>query len=225
MITVNVSANLKEFNKLTAQLSLQQIAKATSGAINKTLMLGRTQARKQVKAVYNIPNRYMGYVDIKRARLSELQLEGHIFARSGPLPMDAFNPVYNPPTGGKLRITRRGQLKQTNTNSRKKGGGVTIEIRKGQKKVLSYAFLLPNAKPRVFARGDYEKDSDGRYVFNRRHKRKEYVKTGNDSVTNLVSVSVFGALINDKVLPIIADKVNNNFNRVLINAIERQTKI
>jgi hypothetical protein len=221
MVEINVKSNLKEFDRLAKNLSERQINKAASDAINKALLLGRSESRRQVKRVYNIPNRYQNFIDVKRAKPSSLS--GHIFARTLPLPMDAFNPVFNITSGGavtgRLRITRRGQLKQTNARSKNASAGVTIEVRKGRKTIVPYAFLIPGAKPRVFARGDYEQN--GRYAFIRRREREEN-SAGNDRVTNMLSVTIYGALINRSVLPIVEKKVNDNFNRLFENALQRQ---
>lgn len=221
MIEVNVKSNIDEFSALTARLSKKQIAKATSDAINKTLLLGRTESRKQVRRVYNIPNRYLNYIDVKRAKPSNLA--GNIFARTIPLPMDAFNPVFNQVSNGaivgRLRVTRRGQLKQSRARGAAEGSGVTIEVRKGRKTIVPYAFLLPGSKPRVFARGDYE--SGGRYAFIRRHHR-EANSNNNDRVTNMLSVTIYGALINNDVLPSVERRVADNYNRLLENALLRQ---
>lgn len=221
MVEINVKSNLKEFEQLAKNLSDKQINKAASDAINKALILGRSESRRQVKKVYNIPNRYQNFIDVKRSKPSSLS--GHIFARTLPLPMDAFNPVFNVVQGGavtsRLRVTRRGQLTQTNARSRKAAAGVTIEVRKGKKTIVPYAFLIPGAKPRVFARGDYEQN--GRYSFIRRHHREEN-STGNDRVTNMLSVTIYGALINRAVLPIVEKKVGDNFNRLFENALHRQ---
>lgn len=221
MVEINVKSNLKEFESLAKNLSEKQINKAASDAINKALLLGRTESRRQIKKVYNVPNRYQSFIDIHRAKPSSLS--GHIFARTLPLPMDAFNPVFNITNGGavtgRLRVTRRGQLKQTSSRAKKATSGVTIEVRKGRKTIVSYAFLIPGAKPRVFARGDYEQN--GRYAFIRRHKREDN-SAGNDRVTNMLSVTIYGALINKSVLPIVEKKVGENFNRLFENALQRQ---
>ncbi len=220
MIEVNVKSNIEEFSALASRLSKKQIAKATSDAINKTLLLGRSESRKQVKRIYNIPNRYLNYIDVKRSKPSNLI--GNIFARTIPLPMDAFNPVFNQVRNGaivgRLRITRRGQLRQSSARGKNATGGVTIEVKKGRKTIVPYAFLLPGSKPRVFARGDYE--SGGRYAFVRRHHR-EVNSNNNDRVTNMLSVTIYGALINNSVLPTVERRVADNFNRLYENALNR----
>lgn len=221
MTEVNVSANTTELTRAFNNLSAKKIAKATSDAINKTLLLGRTTGRQEVKRVYNIPNRYLKYVDVSRAKPSKLT--GNIYARTIPLPLDAFNPVFNVIRQGQVvgrqTINRRGNVRSTVIRRTQAVGGVTVEIIKGHKKLIPYAFLLPGAKPRVFARGDYK--TGGGYAFIRRNTREEN-SSGNDRVNNMLSVTVYGALINRRVVSNIQNKVSSSYERTLLNALNRQ---
>jgi hypothetical protein len=228
MIKVNIrNANQasREIRRLSSQLSKSKVDKATAEAINKTLLLGRTEARKAVKAVYNIPQKNLKGVDIKRATRSNLS--GHIFASTKPIPMNAFSPRFDFVSASgvttALSVTRRGQSKAKVLKSKRRNAGVSVEIKRGERTVVPYAFLLPNSKPSVFARGEY-KGSHGRYNFVRRHHRQEY-STGNDSVTPLISVTIFGAVVNPTVKQRLERVVRDNYERNMISALRRQASM
>ncbi len=222
MITVRVDGAIRQLTREFAGLTKPQVAKATSQAINQTLLLGRTEARRAVKKVYNIPQRYMSGINIKRATSAFLQ--GNVHATSKPIPMDAFQPKFEfiSSTGSTsaLTVTKRGQLKQRNVSRGKGQMGVTIEVKKGEQVTVPYAFLLPGAKPRVFARGEYRAGS-GSYGFIQRHTREENA-SGHDSVKPLISITVFGAVVNPVVKANIKHKLLRGFPDNMIKALKRQ---
>lgn len=220
MITVRVDGAIRQLTKEFAGLTKPQVAKATSQAINQTLLLGRTEARRAVKKVYNIPQRYMSRINYKTAT-SKIQ-QGWIYASSKPIPMDAFNPKYTSSSSGKITktvITKRGVLRSKQV-SRASSQGLSIEVKKGDTVVIPYAFLLPNAKPRVFARGEY-KVGNGSYGFIQRHTREENA-SGHDSVKPLISITVFGAVVNPVVKGNIKHKLLRGFPDNMIKALKRQ---
>ncbi len=225
MITVNVSSKVRELSRAFDFLSKSQVNKAASQAINQTLLLGRTEARKAVKKVYNIPQRYMSAINIKKATATTLR--GNVHATSKPIPMDAFAPKYDfrsaSGSASVLSVTRRGILKVRDVKRTKNRAGVSIEVIKGERKSVPYAFLIPGAKPRVFARGAY-KIGNGRYGFIQRHTRLENDQ-GNDSVKPLISVTVFGAVINPKVKKSISKVLENKFPENMLKALRRQANM
>lgn len=201
MVTVSVQADTEKIISNFRQLSQAKINNAIRNAINRTLMKGRTVARQSVKDEYNIPQRYLDRVDKRNAKASNLT--GYILASATPLPMDAFDPKFETQTSV-LSITRRGEQK---SKARKKGAaakGVSIEVHKGSREVIPFAFMITGAKPRVFARGEY--CTGGGYGFIQRHTREK--KSGSDTpIKPLLSVTVHAAVINDQVEKKIADVI------------------
>lgn len=224
MIVVNVNAATKELASSFKALDRNQVSKATSIAINKTLLKGRTVARTAVKKVYNIPQKNLSGVDIRRSRPN--YLKGSIVASTRPIPMDAFSPRFefiSSAGAGILSISRRGVLKSRAVAKAKNAKGVSIEVQRGKRIVVPYAFLLPGAKARVFARGQY-KGGNGSYGFIQRHTRLEN-DAGNDSVKPLVSVTIFGAVINPVVKQDIANQVKKDYVGNLYTALKHQVSL
>lgn len=207
---VNVDKTIQDFKKEFAHLSKEQMNKATARAINRTLLKGRTEARKAVKVEYNIPQKNLNGIKNKNAHPSFL--EGYITASAKPIPMDAFSPRFETSTGS-ISISRKGVQKTRDYKRAKKnpGKGVSVEVKKGQRQVVPYAFMIKGAKPRVFARGKY-KMGGGSFGFIQRNKREN--KSGNDTpIKPLISVTVHGAVINDKVRGNIKNIIDLNFRK------------
>lgn len=224
MLQINVeNLNTAELNRMYRNLSPQQIAAVTADAINRTLMKGRTVARNAVKKVYNIPQKNLSGVNINRARRNYLQ--GSIYASTKPIPMDAFSPRFDLVSGGVVRgvqrISRRGISSSAIVRRRTQQLGVSIEVKKGDRTVVPYAFMLPGAKPRVFARGEYKSGSS--YGFIQRHTRQANSQ-GNDSVKPLVSVTVFSAVINPQVKNDINNVIVADYERNALSAIRRRVR-
>lgn len=213
MLEVKVNVQTNRITTAFQNLNKQQIAKATSVAINKTLLKGRTVARVAVKKAYNIPQKDLNSVNIIRSRPSFLQ--GSIYASTKPIPMDSFSPKFDVVSGGKVRgtqsVSKRGILSTRISKKKSQQLGVSIEVKKGERVSVPFAFMLPGSKPRVFARGEYL-GGRGSYGFIRRNKRDEN-SNGNDSVKPLVSITVFGAVINDKVNKDIKRQVTTDYER------------
>lgn len=224
MIVVRVDAATKDLASSFKALGKAEIAKATSVAINKTLLKGRTVARTAVKKIYNIPQKNLAGVDIRRSRPN--YLHGSIVASTKPIPMDAFSPRFefiSSAGSSILSVSRRGVLKAKATAKAKNAKGVSIEVQRGKRIIVPYAFLIPTAKPRVFARGQY-KGGNGSYGFIQRHTRLEN-ESGNDSVKPLVSVTIFGAVINPVVKQDIAKQVRKDYVGNLYTALKHQVSL
>lgn len=201
--TVDVRGALIDLKHLTKQLTGPQLNRAISQGINKTLTKGRTEARRVVKDAYNIPQRNVAGIDINRAKPSRLY--GYVFAPTKPIPLNAFKPVFQTPTRT-IRTTKRGEqrVKVRNRKNNKTGAGTTVEIRRGQKVNLPYAFMIPGAKPHVFARGAYK--GPGPYHFIQRKKRER--SEGSDIHINpLMSVTTFQTVVNIRSIAKIKDRV------------------
>lgn len=204
--TISVKADFEELRNTFKNLSKAEIDLACARAINRTLMVGRTEARNAVKSVYTVAQRYLPKnVDIKRATPNRLW--GAVVASATPLPADAFNLSFRSGTQN-LTISKRGKSSTKSPKGLKarQGGGVVFEAIRGKREVYAHAFLLPNNKPRVFARGEYKK-GNGAWGFKQRlgpGSRKPNAQ-GNDSVKPLIAVSIHGAAIN----PIVQQKIEN----------------
>lgn len=218
MREVNVKAETDKIVSNFNNLNKQQITKAVVNAINRTLLKGRTVARSAVKEEYNIPQRHMNRIDKVSAKRSTLT--GYIVASSIPVPMDAFSPQFNNKTSV-LSITRKGEQKERTRKRASKSAGVTIEVHKGQKETIPFAFMISGAKSRVFARGQYR--TGGSYGFIQRHTREN--KTGSDTpIKPMLSVTVHAAVINDKVENKIAEVITLYYPERLLHELNYQVQ-
>lgn len=180
------------FKDLQNQLSGRQLDLAISGAINHTLLKGRTEARKAVKAEYNIPQKNLSGINYNKS--TPITLTGSIYASARPLPMNVFSPKFQSAQRS-IRVTKRGQqkVKEYKRKVSNPSLGVSIEVHKGSRVTVPYAFMIPGAQPHVFARGDYK--GGGSYGLVLRHKRTE--SSGSDTpIAPLLSVTVHAAVIN-----------------------------
>lgn len=207
MITINVKEALDKLKNAEKQLSGKQLATATSRSINETILKARTDARKEVKALYNIPQKNLAGINIHKATVRTLS--ANLYASASPIPMDAFSPRFQTPTKS-ITVSRKGEQKERQFKKPKKNisKGVSIEVLKGKRESVPYAFMVAGAAPRVFARGEYRKG--GTYGFIQRFKRVN--KEGNDTpIKPLVSVTVHAAVVNDKALDTISKGVIQTF--------------
>ncbi|SHN45907.1 hypothetical protein [Chitinophaga sp. CF418] len=213
MIWINSAPIIKTFRSAQQQLGERKFNQAISRGLNEAILQGRTEARMAVKAVYNIPQRYVGGINIIKA--TSLSLEAKIYASTKPIPMDAFSPTFQQ-HGKALTISRKGEQKERAVKRRgNNAAGVTIEVLKGKKEVVPFAFMIPGAKPRVFARGEYRNS----YGFHRRSSRVN--KEGNDTpVKPLLSVTVHAAVINKKAMEKIERKVLDVYPKSVARNIE-----
>lgn len=208
MVRVEVKSAMEKLKGNFKQLDNKQIARAASNAINRSLNKGRTMARKAVKDSYNIPQKNLDGVN--KINSNTTKLTGYIAASATPIPMDAFAPKFEN-TGSSISISKKGVQKIKDRKRKKKNAaaGVSIEVKKGERKTVPYAFMNKNMKPRVFARGQYP--GGGSYGFIKRNKR--IGKGGNDTpVKPLVSVTVHAAVINEKVEREISNVLEPHFN-------------
>jgi hypothetical protein len=155
MVFVSIKPELKDLQELAKQLSDKQLNAVLIRGINKTLMLGRTEARSNVKSQYNIPQKNISSVDISRA--SGIKPHGSIFAPVAKVSMNTFSPKYET-TSFSVSIGKRGDRKKRDFKRNKKSPamGVSIEVIKGKRTVVPFAFMAKNKDlKKVFARGNY----------------------------------------------------------------------
>lgn len=221
MFRVNTDKAIKVLESFAGRLSTRQIATATNRAINRSLETGRTVARRQVRQVYNISALYIDRIGVQKS--NPTTLSGNITANNKPISLDAFNPKFRTRTKS-LRITRSKEDRSKNEvrtrefkrARRTTGTGVTIEVKKGKPETIPFAFMILGGKPRVFARGEYNRTSFG---FIRRKHRVN--RTGSDTpVRPMVTVSVFGSVMNDEVITVIGRKVENHYPERLTHEIK-----
>ncbi|WP_153799061.1 phage tail protein [Foetidibacter luteolus] len=208
MIKIETDKAIKDFKDLGKQLSQKQLAKGLSRAINRSMMQGRTVARRKVASIYNIPQRALTESVALKASTSNT-LTAYIQAGAKTLPLTTFAPQFDTPTKS-LRVTKRGEMRVRDRTRKGKntGNGVSFEIYKGKRERLPFAFMTPKIKS-VFGRGKYA--SRG---FERRNKRVK--NKGNDlPIQSLSSVSVHTAVINKSSLSAIQSKVADVLPREL----------
>lgn len=210
MVTVIVKDAIKKISENFKELSGEQIKKAATNAINRTLNKGRTEARKEVKQQYNIPQKNLKGINQQNANKNNLT--GYLFASSKPIPSDAFAPKFE--TGGAtISISKKGVHKvKQNSKNKTANAGVSIEVIRGQRQTIPFAFLIRTAKPRVFARGAYR--SGGSFGFIQRHKRTN--KSGSDTpLASLLSVTIYAAIINNKVEARLSNTITDYYGQRL----------
>jgi hypothetical protein len=204
--------------RLEVSLSKEQLAVAQSRAINKTLGKARTQARRSITRVYNISQRYLKTINfIPATPTGQYAVTGKLYALRKPIPLDAFAAKQETGTGSR-RITRKGALKVVSYKRAKSNPttGVSIEIFKGSRIVIPFAFMIPGGAVRVFARGQY--NTGGQYGFVQRIQRVN--KSGNDTpIKPLITVSEYGTMINKDVLGEIGGRTKEWYPESLENQI------
>lgn len=216
MIFIQTSNAIKALQRLGEELSKEQIALAEARAINHSLQKGRTIARTEIKKVYNISQRYLGGINYTRATVNKPY--GELIASRKPIPLDAF-PVKQETATGSISVTRKGKQKVRVFKKLKANptAGVSIEIKRGEKELLPYAFMIVGGAVRVFARGEYKTGTDHGLVL--RHHRVN--KSGNDTpIKPLITVSEFGSILNPDVLGHIGKKVEVMYPDRLVHELQ-----
>lgn len=209
-INIDVRQAVQSLKEVTYGTEPYEFSRAVSRAINKTSLLGRTEARKAVKSVYTVAQRYLGGVEVQKAYPNKLI--GGVGASTKPLPMDAFSVKFSFSGSSITSISKRGVSKtKLSARGAKKmfGGGVMLEAVKGRVENIPYAFMIPTLTSRVFARGLY-KGGGGSWGFVPRHKRLPN-DAGNDSVTPMASATIWAEVVNPKSQQRIYDKINGPF--------------
>jgi hypothetical protein len=199
MITIRVDQANRKLSASFAKLNKQQTCIAISRAINRSLTHGNAQFKKLIKKEYNIKNSDMNGAQIVKARSN--YLSGDIRLSRKPIGLSHFNPRFDVQTAGsvkslRVRSTKSGLVRSTVTRKGTAKKGVSIEIEKGKRIAIPYAFMIQGKNP-VFARGKYE-NTGGKYSFLQRHKRVN--SEGPDTpISRMVSTSIFGMSTNPQV--------------------------
>lgn len=223
MIMVNVDQAIKKLTKNFSALSEREIKSAIVSGINRSLQFGKTESGRQIKNSYNINTSVLSGGIIINSAKSSLMI-GTIAASGKPIQLSHFQPTFSFNKKSTTKYSKSGVGKSSLLKSQSAAykKGVTVEIIKGKKSNIPYAFMIPGKRP-VFARGAYK--TGGAYGFMRRHKRVN--KTGSDTpVSPLITVTVHSSLTNKRVIPIVGDKINDKFSeRMLHELTYRMNKI
>ncbi|RLJ31389.1 minor tail protein Z (GPZ) [Chryseobacterium sp. 7] len=218
MIQVTIAHSSNGLNFLQRQLDDKNLKKASTRALNKAVAKGNTLYRRMISEHYNIkPTHIRSSIILKKATYNkaETSISGNI----RPLSLSRFNPQF---VNGRSvisirsvrnRETGRRTLQQTARNASRNeqaGGGVSIEIKKGSRKVIPYAFLTKSqantgVEKQIFARGKY---AGGKF-----QKAKERFP-----ITAMKTTSVFGILTHDP----IQKKIETESKETLQREFERQ---
>lgn len=202
MITAKLQVSLDRLYELKKELSKNQLNRAYSAAINRSLSHGLSVLKREIRNQYRVKSSLLNGFPIFKANPNKL--EGYIKAKTHPLSLAHFNPVHEYTSGGANWATRVRTTKDglTKTIRQKKRGavkkGVSFEVKKGNRVSLPYAFMTKNdnEKP-VFFRGSYKVGSSN-YGIVRRNKR--VVKKGSDlPIAKILTVSLYGTAVNKNV--------------------------
>lgn len=226
MVNINADEAIAKLQKNLSKLSEKQIASAMAGAMNRALETGVTAGKKYIKQNYNIPKEDIDAA-LRIKNVSTKLLTGSIDSSSKSIGLSHFQPTFSfnkrSTTGHwKSEDNRKGaqstRIHKKGTFSKYFGKGVQVEIIKGNKVTIPYAFMIAGKTP-VFARGKYE--NSGAFAFLQRHKRAS--ATGRDSpISSLVNVSVYSSLVNEKVMPSVRAKVEANLSARLIHELDKR---
>lgn len=192
MINIKIEDETKALEKLAQQLSDKNLNVANVRAINVAIRKAKTQYRRQVAARYNLK-----YADTANIPVSNnatySKPEGTIKGDPKPVSLSRFNPEFKKKhtIKGNKKRTRDGKKYKTTFDSKTfQIEGVSVEILKGQKKRIPFAFMVQSDKPgvgmQVWARGSY---SGGKF-----NTSKERMP-----ITPLKTVSPFSSLTNEDI--------------------------
>lgn len=198
MISVTVHNDLEQIKRLSKSLSKAEIAKAANSAINKSIVHGRSVLNKKIRQKYNLTSRdVMAGTKIFRSNTNTLTAK--VEADRTAISLTHFKPIFNQANYSiSIKRTKKKVDKVFGRTRKNLSKGLTIEVIKGRRLSIPYAFIFKNdaIKP-IFARGNYGYTSGG-YSFIKRHKRVN--KTGSDTpVSKLFSTSIAGSSLNTQV--------------------------
>lgn len=213
---------MRGLEKLAKKLSLAEVKKAQSRAINHTLQVARTNTARAIREVYKIP-----YTQARAStaivRASSSNPVGYLKASGSRTSLSAFNPrmlndmgTYTTLKKGRLSSGAKAK-KSLRLGDRRRIGVMEVEIKIGKRERINSAFFLPTSKgSTVMARGTY----DSSKAFAWRHKRAN--KNGSDTpITALDTVSVYKAAILPKTQTKIADSLGSRYSERLLHELSR----
>lgn len=200
---IDTARGLSKLRGLSDAFDERKIRAAVARVINKTAVDGRQEAIKSIRSEYNIAARYPNKIQIRKA--TSRNPDAGLYASRVPLPLNMFSPKFETQTRSQ-RTTKKGKKKVSELRRKRSNParGVSVEVYKGSRKVIPFAFMIPTAKPHVFARGAYR--TGGRYGFVRRHKRDKSSGADRD-IAPMITITLNAMIINKKVVREVRKKV------------------
>ena len=215
----------EKITALKKQLSKQQIASATRMALNDSIRKGKTETRRSITEIYNIKasrindaNKGKG-LSLKLASKTNLSAEvdaGHI-----PISLSEANPKYKGRVVANTVKYRKGKAVKGKSVKRSTGQ-VSIEIVKGQRKIISSAFTIG-----LGTHSDTGNKFATSAIFARGKKGKPTFKFGKKRypIDTLSTISVATAALNvkakEKVMPVVSDFYQKSVTRQMQRLVDK----
>jgi len=227
MITIQVNQAVNDIRRLSRNLTPRELRAASSRAINHSLQKSQTQAKRELTKVFNISAGHFA-AGIKVQRSTGSKLEGSLDGSRASFPIHIFSPKFETSKSviqntkpKRVPGSKKGYKSVQKVTERKKpksnpNKGVTFEIFKGEQRTLPFAFMIPGKYP-VFARGTY--NSSGGNQFIKRTKREVPYPKSDTPIAKLITVSPYTAVVNDKILPPLADKTGIDYQQRIVHEI------
>lgn len=190
MIQVDVRDAVNKLNHELGYVSQDKKKLAIARAINHTIAKGKTEISRRIRDIYAIDAKTVGQA-LTQIKADRLTLTGKAVMKGKPLPLHKFR-------------------------ARQTAKGVSLEIKKGKRKLIPGVFLagMKSGHKGVMFRGHY---SGGK--MNRRKQRVS--KTGNDlPITQMVGVSLPSAMSNK----IIIHALNRSMSEMFPKRFEHEIK-
>lgn len=148
------------------QLSENEILRGTASGINSALSRSISRINKQVKAEYNITQKYLSRMAVVSPKANSRTLYGSIKINDNKLPLIAFK-------------------------AKQKASSISLSIHKGKSVTMRNAFIttMKSGHKGVFSRGQYDKKGG----FTPGHEK---TSKGKVRITQMVGPSVFAMGVN-----------------------------
>lgn len=195
MIKINDKGFQSEIEKLKARLSRQEIAKATSRAMNRAIHMAKTEAKRQIRIRYAIKAGRLN-THLRTAKSSKTSLLASLAARTALTPLHELG------------------------NPRQNLKGAAATVIKGQRKTINHTFIakLKSGHKGIFAKSNAGDKSKARFDF--RKKRIE-TKGADTPIQELKTVSVSQATLNDVVMKVLEAKTKQDYEKRVLHELKR----
>lgn len=205
MIKIDTRDALKTLDHLTKSLTKNEVAKASSMAMNEAVRSGRKEIKDEIRKIYNLKTERI--YDTRKERGISMSFAtvsnpiAKINAGHMPVNLSNFNPRSSKMESGR-EITfysdlRTRKLKMFKGPKMYKANGISVEVRKGQRKNIPVAFQ-PVAGKAIFARGIHGKPG---FVFGKKRL----------PIGALSSVSIATAALEGNVAPKYQAKIEERY--------------
>lgn len=217
MFYINIKEALQSIEAHKNKLTKDQLSRALALSMNETVALQRTQSRQFVRKTFNMPAPEIKSIDLKRANKNNLIAE--LGASGKPVSLTYFKPKFATKTFSATTLYSakdKSLEKKVGKGKKQPNLGVSIEIYKGQRKSLPFAFMTKDSRKPVFARGQY--GAAPSYGLTLRDKRVN--KKGSDlPIANLISLSPSGAAFSQKTMTTIPVDMTKEFEKKLLRIV------